>query len=79
MQPIYKMKIAPKMIVVNAIPEANNWNKHLLKPFIKGGIVKVHPTQDKKNFVRVIRKDAEGNWTIVYVESCKSFDLLKAK
>jgi len=69
----------PKMIIVNGVPETNIWNKHLLKPFIKGEIVKVHPVQEHKRFIRVIRKNADGVWNLEYVESCESFDLLKSK
>lgn len=79
----------PKFLMVNDEPEKNITNKHLLKPFVEGELVKVHENQEpetkttpevfKRNYVRVIRKDKEGAWTLVYVESWSSFKLLKAK
>lgn len=37
----------PKFLVVNGEPESKPWNKHLLKPFKKGEIVKVAPFEEQ--------------------------------
>ena len=101
MKAITSKEKLPKFIVVNGNPESESYNKHLLKPWKKGEIVKVAPFEEqipnhkyddmfkhskgcndkefKQRFVKVIRKDDKGNWSLVYTESWKSFDLLTNK
>lgn len=37
----------PKFLVVNGEPETKPWNKHLLKPWKKGEVVKVAPIEEQ--------------------------------
>lgn len=79
----------PKFLVVNGEPERQPFNKHLLKPWKKGEIVKVHPEQTsaiqtpdkkfRKQFVKVVRKDVDGHWTLVYTAPWNYFELLNNK
>ena len=39
--------ILPKFLVVNDVPEKTSHNKHLLKPYKKGEIVKVAPFEEQ--------------------------------
>lgn len=47
MKAITKKEMLPKFLVVNREPESKPWNKHLLKPFKKGEIVKVAPFEEQ--------------------------------
>ena len=47
MKAITKKEKLPKFLVVNGEPESKPWNKHLLKPFKKGEIVKVAPFEEQ--------------------------------
>lgn len=38
----------PKFIMVNETAEKRSWNKHLLKPYKKGEIVRVAPLEKQK-------------------------------
>lgn len=38
----------PKFLIVNDIPEKRSCNKHLLKPYRKGEIVKVAPFEEQQ-------------------------------
>lgn len=101
MKAITNKEKLPKFLVVNGEPESTPYNKHLLKPWKKGEVVKVvsfeeqvpnrkhqdmfkytEPMSDedfRKRYVKVIRKDDEGKWSLVYTEGWKSFDLLTNK
>lgn len=83
MQPILDIKKGPKILVVNEQPEKTNWNKYLPRPWKKGEIVKVHPNQggisNNRLYVRVIRKDDQGNWNIPHVTGWSFFNTIKAK
>jgi len=101
MKAITNKEKLPKFLVVNGEPESTPNNKHLLKPWKKGEVVKAasfeeqvpnrkyqdmfkytEPMSDedfRKRYVKVIRKDDEGKWSLVYTESWKSFDLLTNK
>lgn len=98
MKAITNKERLPKFLVVNGEPESKLYNKHLLKPWKKGEVVKVASFEEqvpnrkyqdmfkyvgtisdedfRRNYVKVIRKDDEGKWSLVYTESWKSFDLL---
>lgn len=81
----------PKFLVVNEEPEKRSYNKHLLKPWKKGELVKVapfeeqvsHPTVNstpadfRRKYVKVIRKDENGEWALVYTAGWDIFNLLK--
>ena len=92
----------PKFLVVNDLPEKEAYNKHLMKPWKKGELVKVAPFEEqvrndkyddmfkyvkpdnnpenfRKKYVKVIRKDEKGEWSLVYTESWGIFDLLTNK
>lgn len=47
MKAITKKEKLPKFLVVNGEPESKPWNKHLLKPFTKGEVVKVAPFEEQ--------------------------------
>lgn len=55
MKAITNKEKLPKFLMVNDIPEKRSWNKHLLKPYKKGEIVKVAPFEEQK------RNDADGD------------------
>ena len=48
MKAITNKEKLPKFLMVNDIPEKRSWNKHLLKPYKKGEIVKVAPFEEQK-------------------------------
>lgn len=48
MKAITNKEKLPKFLMVNDIPEKRSWNKHLLKPYRKGEIVKVAPFEEQK-------------------------------
>ena len=102
MKAITKKEKLPKFLVVNKVPETRTFNKHLLKPWKAGEIVRVAPFEEqvrntaydhmfkyckpdnnpehfRQRYVKVIRKDDEGKWTLVYTEGWESFDLLTTK
>lgn len=80
----------PKFLKVNNSTEHISWNKHLLKPWKKGEIVKVVPYDEQKSscsipmevfrkrYVNVIRKDEEGQWTLRYNWSWDIFEPLNS-
>ena len=47
MKPILKKDNLPKFLMVNSTPETYSHNKHLLKPYKKGEIVKVAPFEEQ--------------------------------
>ena len=47
MKAITKKEKLPKFLVVNDEPEKKPWNKHLLKPYKKGELVKVAPFEEQ--------------------------------
>lgn len=93
MKAITSKEALPKFLVVNEEPEKRSYNKHLLKPWKKGELVKVapfeeqvsHPTVNtppaefRKKYVKVIRKDKEGQWTLVYTAGWDIFNTLNNK
>lgn len=101
MRAITQKEKLPKFLVVNKNPESMSYNKHLLKPWKSGEVVRVAdfeeqvpcrkyennfkfatPMSDelfKKRYVKVIRKDEEGKWSLVYTQNWNSFDLLTNK
>lgn len=48
MEAITTKEKLPKFLMVNEKPEKKTWNKYLLKPFVKGEIVKVAPFEEQK-------------------------------
>lgn len=48
MKAITNKEKLPKFLMVNDIPEKRSWNKHLLKPYKKGEIVKVASFEEQK-------------------------------
>lgn len=85
------LKYCPKMLRVNHIPEQRSINKHLLKPWAAGEIVRVAPEQEQENaaqqsttpnfrkrYLVVYRRDENGKFTLRYVEPWESFDIIKA-
>lgn len=77
------------MRVVEDIDRIKSFNKYLLRPLVGGEIVKIHPNQKsdagwpddlfRKQFVRIIRKDATGAWTDVFVITWDSLEPLRKK
>lgn len=47
MKPILSKEKLPKFLVVNKEPETKPWNKHLLKPWKEGEVVKVAPFEEQ--------------------------------
>lgn len=75
----------PKFLVVNDKIEKTSWNKHLSLPYKAGEIVKVSPEQTStiltpvefsKRYVRIIRKDSEGKWSLEFSENWAFFELM---
>lgn len=89
MEAILSKQAWPKFLRVNGAMERVNSNKHLLKPWVKGEVVKVLPYEEQKGtcgdpeerfrrtYVRVLRKDDEGKWTLTYTWNWTIFDTLK--
>ena len=85
MKPILNKDRFPKYLRVNIRGEQWVANKHLLKPWKAGEIVKVKPYEQQKyvkdiktfmRFVTVIRKDENGEWNLEYTWDWYIFDLL---
>jgi len=85
MNPILKIELLPKFLIVNSEPEKTDWNKHLLMPWKSGEMVKVHPEQTStilepkdflKKYVRVLRKSTDGKWDVDYSELWCNFELV---
>ena len=47
MKPITSKEKLPKFLVVNDVPEKTSHNKHILKPYKKGEMVKVAPFEEQ--------------------------------
>jgi hypothetical protein len=90
MKPITKTEL-PKFLKVNNNIGKIKYNSWLTKPWIEGEIVKVLPIEEqvpstnmslknyRKNFVRVLRKDSNGSWSIKSNWYWNIFDLLIKK
>lgn len=93
MKPIKDIKKYPKFLRVNDVAPKQPWNKHLPKPYKIGEIVKVAPEEEqvssplvgtptniwRSKYVKVIRKDQDGKWTLVNVNEWRTFELLTNK
>ena len=100
MKAITEKEKLPKFLIVNGVPETQSYNKHLLKPWKKGELVKVAPFEEqvrndkyddqlkyvkpdnnplhfRQKYVKVIRKDDNGEWTLTYIAGWEYFDMLK--
>ena len=89
MKAITNEKEWPKFLRVNDDLKNVSWNKHLLKPWEKGELVRVLPISEqipstnmsvehfRRKFVKVIRKDEIGQWTLRYTWSWEIFEPLK--
>lgn len=89
MKAITNEKEWPKFLRVNDDLKNVSWNKHLLKPWEKGELVRVLPISEqipstnmsvehfRRKFVKVIRKDENGQWTLRYTWSWEIFEPLK--
>ena len=89
MKAITNEKEWPKFLRVNDDLKNVSWNKHLLKPWDKGELVRVLPISEqipstnmsvehfRRKFVKVIRKDESGQWTLRYTWSWEIFEPLK--
>ena len=89
MKAITNEKEWPKFLRVNDDLKNVSWNKHLLKPWEKGELVRVLPISEqipstnmsvehfRRKFVKVIRKDESGQWTLRYTWSWEIFEPLK--
>lgn len=89
MKAITNEKEWPKFLRVNDYFKNISWNKCLPKPWEKGELVKVLPISEqipstdisvenfRKQFVRVIRKDGNGQWTLKYTWDWEIFEPLK--
>ena len=77
------------MRVIADIDRAKSFNKYLLRPLVGGEIVKISTNQNPntdwpealfhKQFVRIVRKDATGAWTEVFVTTWDALEPLKKK
>lgn len=77
----------PKFLRVSDLKSVT-WNKYLLKPLEKGELVKVLPISEqvpttditveqfRRQFVRVLRKDENGQWNLRYTCSWEIFEHL---
>ena len=89
MEAILNKEKWPKFLRVNGEMKRVNFNKYLLKPWVKGEIVKVVPWDEykkwieteefqvRKRYVKVVRKDENGKWTLCYTWNWKIFEPLK--
>lgn len=89
MEAILNKEKWPKFLRVNGEMERVNFNKYLLKPWVKGEIVKVVPYDEQKSgvgkvdekfrkrYVNVLRKDEDGKFTLHYNWGWNIFETLK--
>lgn len=89
MEAIVSKQSWPKFLRVNGVMERVNLNNYLLKPWVKGEIVKVLPYEEQKSgvgdtdmrfrkrYVSVMRKDGDGKWALKYTWNWGIFDALK--
>jgi hypothetical protein len=78
------------MRIIADIDRAKSYNKYLLRPLVGGELVKIdsnqNPSSDgfsasafRRQFVRIVRKDATGAWTDVFVTTWDALESLKKK
>lgn len=91
MEAIVSKQSWPKFLRVNGVMERVNLNNYLLKPWVKGEIVKVLPYEEQKSgefstptdaefrkrYVSVMRKDGDGKWALKYTWNWDIFEALK--
>lgn len=77
----------PKFLKVSGAVERLGYNRHLLRPWSPGEIVKVQPFEEqrsgvlsesvekfRKRYVSVLRKTDDGSWTLKYTWSWNIFE-----
>lgn len=86
-------KIYPKFLKCDEIINTWSWNKHLLKPWTVGELVKVADESEqhsnplvgssdekfREQYVVVYRKDENGRFTIKNVGEWRQFDKINKK
>lgn len=89
MEAIVSKQSWPKFLRVNGVMERVNLNNYLLKPWVKGEIVRVLPYEEqrsgvgdpdakfRKRYVSVMRKDGDGKWALKYTWNWDIFEPLK--
>lgn len=86
MEPVTNKIAWPAFLrVVPDIQRVKPYTRYLLHPLVDGELVKVAPwdeqgdEQFRRRYVRVIRKDASGQWSLRYVLDWTTFEPLKKK
>ena len=67
------------MRVVESVDRDKSYNRYLLRPLIPGEVVKVAAEQNfyNKQYVRIVRKGADGKWSDVFVTTWDTLEVLK--
>lgn len=74
-----KVKTPAFMRVVESVDRDKSYNRYLLRPLVAGEVVKVSSEQNFHNnqYVRIVRKGADGKWSEVFVTTWDTLEPLK--
>lgn len=92
MEAIVEKTFLPAFLkVIQGIQQKRPFTRYLLYPLKDGELVKVAPWEEqvstsnltperfRRRYVKVIRKDADGKWSLTYVLDWDMFESLKRK
>ena len=67
------------MRVVESVDRDKSYNRYLLRPLVPGEVVKIAAEQNfyNKQYVRIVRKGADGKWSDVFVTTRDTLEPLK--
>ena len=67
------------MRIVESVDRDKSYNRYLLRPLVPGEVVKVAAEQNfyNKQYVRIVRKGADGKWSDVFVTTRDTLEPLK--
>lgn len=78
-----------KILRVTKLPTKKPFNQYLSEPWKEGEIVKVCPLEEqvsacgtkvttfRKQYVKVLRKDKAGDWSLIYTAPWEYFEPIK--
>ena len=91
MEPIIEKSAWPAFLkVIPDIQQRKPFTRYLPHPLKDGELVKVAPWEEqvsqtstpeqfRRRYIKVIRKDADGRWSLTYVLDWEAFEPLKRK
>ena len=87
---VEKTSLPAFLKVIQGIQQKRPFTRHLLHPLKDGELVKVAPWEEqvskimtpeqfRRRYVKVIRKDEDGKWSLIYGLDWDTFEPLKRK